>query len=144
MVLSWLMFEALICPCIIKSSKDRGQPCLKPLCSDTCDERNPLFIIMDVFCLRSYLRKFINSGKNPIFLLFYIERFYLFHRRPSLGLFVVAINNCFFCFVYVIISLVRNRLSNIVLFGMEQFYSFDIISGIIYFNLLAKIFVSIL
>ena len=28
-----------------------GQPVVKPLCSDTCGDKNLLFIIIDVFCL---------------------------------------------------------------------------------------------
>ena len=74
-----------------------GQQYVKPPSSDTCSDKNPLFIIVDVFCLYSILRKFMNNGENPIFSIVLYRRA-LFCQRLSLGLFVISRNSCFlFC-----------------------------------------------
>ena len=53
-------------------------------------------------------------------------------------------NFVFFSLVSVIISLVKNKLLNIILFGMEHVCSCEVIFGKMVFNLFDRIFVSIL
>lgn len=104
-----------------------GQQYVKPPSSDTCSDKNPLFIIVDVFCLYSILRKLTNKGEIPIFSIVLYKKFLsTLSKAFSLDPFPIGIVGCFFVF-YAIISLVRTRLLNNVLFEIEQFCFSDII-----------------
>ena len=144
MLLFWLMFVIVASPCITYRSRERGHRFYKPLCNDTCGERNSLFIIIDVFYLYNIFRKFMNKGEIPIFSNVFYKKFLSTLSKAFSWSICNKYRWLFFCFVYVIISLIKNKLLNIVLFGIEQFCSSDIIWGKICLNLFANILVSIL
>ena len=131
------------CDLALYHVEGQGHPCLRHLCSDTCGGKKPLFVIVDVLCLYNIFRKFMNIGEIHIFSNVLYRKFESTLSRPFPWSICSKYRWLFFCFVYVIISLNRNKLLNIVLFGTEQFCSSNIIWGRICLNLFA-IFVSIL